>query len=100
MSSAGSPAVISQSVDGRPASFRTRYDENGGNTSPDGEIGRHSGLKIRRPETVVGVQVPLRAPRQQARHARRVEKVFVLSTMWLLYKVREARADNQRFSMD
>jgi hypothetical protein len=29
---------------------------------PDGEIGRHSGLKIRRPETVVGVQVPLRAP--------------------------------------
>jgi hypothetical protein len=29
---------------------------------PDGEIGRHSGLKIRRPEMVVGVQVPLRAP--------------------------------------
>jgi hypothetical protein len=32
---------------------------------PDGEIGRHSGLKIRRPETVVGVQVPLRAPNKQ-----------------------------------
>jgi hypothetical protein len=30
--------------------------------SPDGEIGRRSGLKIRRPLPVVGVQVPLRAP--------------------------------------
>ena len=30
--------------------------------SPDGEIGRRSGLKIRGPETAVGVQVPLRAP--------------------------------------
>ena len=29
---------------------------------PDGEIGRRSGLKIRGPERVVGVQVPLRAP--------------------------------------
>src|ERR1700678_3805645 len=31
-------------------------------TSPDGEIGRRSGLKIRSPSMGVGVQVPLRAP--------------------------------------
>jgi hypothetical protein len=30
--------------------------------SPDGEIGRRSGLKIRSPSMGVGVQVPLRAP--------------------------------------
>ena len=30
--------------------------------SPDGEIGRRSGLKIRRSLPSVGVQVPLRAP--------------------------------------
>ena len=31
-------------------------------SSPDGEIGRRSGLKIRRSLPSVGVQVPLRAP--------------------------------------
>jgi hypothetical protein len=31
-------------------------------SGPDGEIGRRSGLKIRGPETAVGVQVSLRAP--------------------------------------
>src|ERR1700733_2390311 len=34
---------------------------------PDGEIGRHSGLKIRRNESFVGVQVPLRAPNKTSR---------------------------------
>ncbi len=34
-------------------------------TSPDGEIGRRSGLKIRRSSPSVGVQVPLRAPKNQ-----------------------------------
>ena len=32
---------------------------------PDGEIGRRSGLKIRRPLPVVGVQVPLWAPKSE-----------------------------------
>jgi hypothetical protein len=35
---------------------------------PDGEIGRRSGLKIRGPETAVGVQVSLRAPICTARY--------------------------------
>src|SRR5665213_745556 len=34
----------------------------GSYTGPDGETGRRSGLKIRRPLQVVGVQVPLWAP--------------------------------------
>jgi hypothetical protein len=37
----------------------------------DGETGRRSGLKIRRPERVVGVQVPLPAPLTNARTVRR-----------------------------
>ena len=42
---------------------RVRYDHQGqAVTGPDGGSGRHSGLKIRRLERAVGVQVPLRVP--------------------------------------
>ena len=48
----------------------------------DGEIGRRSGLKIRRPERVVGVQVPLPAPSNRIR-ARSSPWIPLIQKEWM-----------------
>ena len=54
--------------------------------SPDGEIGRRSGLKIRRPARAVGVQVPLRAPKKSIGYPTRpfTGKILIFAPVPLL----------------